>query len=160
MHFPYDKALFKKHVWFYVAIQVVLWAKVTLFYFLYGQGILLRLIEPAYTLAPLLMPQVFTSGLLILDWLFHNLVHLALGVSIFLFARRVKKINLTELLLMILVADVLHNVGYWFTNSFTSLLSMGLDFVDDFVLMMLFFYLCYFLSKRYKWFNKLLPVNW
>ena len=120
MHFPYDAKLFKKHALFYIAIQVVLWLKVALFYYLYGQGILLRLIEPTYTLAPLLAPQVFTSNLLVFDWLFHQAVHLALAVSIFLFARRVKKINLTELVPLVLIADVLHNVGYWFTNSFTS----------------------------------------
>lgn len=160
MRFPYDEKLFKKHALFYVAVQVVLWLKVALFYYLYGQGILLRLIEPSYTLAPLLMPQVFTSNLLIADWLFHTAVHIALGVMFYLFARRAKSIKLVELVPLVLIADALHNVGYWFTNSFSSSLGMALDFVDDFVLMTLFIYLFAFLSRRYKWFGKLLPMKW
>lgn len=157
---PYNEKLFKKHVLFYVAIQIVLWVKLAVFYFLYGQGILLRLIEPTYTFAPLLMPQVFTSNLLVLDWLFHQLIHLSLGVMVFLFARRVKALSLGQLFSIVLAADVLHNFGYWLTNSFSSSLEMYLDFVDDFVLMALFIYLFHFLCKRYKWFGKLLPAKW
>ncbi len=157
MALPYEEKLFKKHVLLYVAIQVVLWIKVSAFYFLYGQGILLRLIEPFYTFAPILSPQVFASNLLVFDWLFHQLIHLSLGIMIFLFARRIKTISFAQLFPIVLFADVLHNVGYWFTNSFNSFNSLALDFVDDFVLMVLFICLFYFLSKQYKWFSELLP---
>lgn len=160
MRFPYDAKLFTKHVSFYIAIQIVLWVKLAIFYFLFGQGILLRLLEPQYTFAPFLAPQVFTSNLLVLDWFFHTTVHVALGVMFYLFARRMgKSIKLTELVPLVLAADALHNVGYWFTNSFTSFNGLALDFVDDFVLMTLFIYLFYFLSKRYKWFRNLLPTT-
>lgn len=160
MRFPYEDKLFKKHALVYITIQVVLWLKVALFYYLYGQGILLRLIEPTYTFAPLLMPEVFTSNLLIIDWLFHQLIHLSLGVMVFLFARRVKALNLGQLFSIVLVADVLHNFGYWLTNSFTSTTSLVLDFVDDFALFVIFYYLFRFLCAKYKWFGKLLPKSW
>ncbi len=131
----------------YLAIHLVLWTKVLLFYQLYGQGILLRLLDPQYTLAPLLSPYVFTSNLLIFDWLFHQAIHVSIAVVIFLFARRFSP-SLVKLVPIILIADVLHNVGYWFTNAFATFDLLAFDFIDDFIFMLLFYYLCKFFFKQ------------
>ncbi len=140
MKAPYSEKLFKKHVFLYIAVQVVLWIKVLLFYNFFGQGILMRLSEPFYTLAPFLSPEVFTSNLLVFDYLFHQTVHVAIWVLIAIFAAKAVKLKFKHLLALTLIANVLHNVGYWITNSFTDFDALLLDFVQDGVLLILFFY--------------------
>ncbi len=160
MKSPHKENSFKKHALLYIGIQVVLWAKVALFFYLYGKGVLLQVIEPFYTFAPILMPGIFASPLLVADWAFHQLIHLSLAVMIFLFARRAPAPKIVQVIPIVLVADILHNVGYWFTNTFATTLDLVVDFGEDFFLFIVFYYLFAYAHKRYKWFGKLLPEKW
>ncbi len=131
---PYNSALFKRHVLFYLLIQVVIWIKVAIFYSLYGHGIVFGTFAPPNLEFLTVFPFNF-------DWIFHQTMHLLIFFALFLFARRVKEPDNFQLTIFFAIAIFLHNVSYWLTAVFSNLSSLVIDAASDFALLFILFYL-------------------
>jgi hypothetical protein len=148
--FGFEAGQFWKDYRFYSVIQVLIWIKVTLFFFFFGRGISFAgqpiLINAIVTVIP-----QFGNMLHVGDFIFHQLMHLLIAGWVFLLAKHVKRVNPLELSALFLVADVMHNVGYWLTFSHPSSLYSVMDFISDFFTLWVFFGLFYGLLSRWPW---------
>lgn len=132
---PYDLKLFRSHALFYVALQVIIWIKVFFFYSLYGHGYFVPSV-----FVPFIAPHLLAAPHLLFDYVFHQVLHFLILIALFLFARRIANPNVLQLIFFFAVAVFLHNVGYWFTNSYDSFGEIVVDAALDFALLFILFY--------------------
>lgn len=146
--FGYKNELFKKHALFFVLIQFAIWFKVVVFYVFFGKGVL----YPAPFLPPaffVYLEKAINSGILgVIDFGFHTLMHLLIALIVLLFSFNAKKLPFTPLLFLAITGSVLHNIGYWFTNVFSSPSQLALDFVSDALFLVFFVYFFSFLARH------------
>jgi hypothetical protein len=90
----------------------------------------------------------FSQSVLFVDRAFHEVMHVLILVSVFSFAQALKEFNFLKLFPVMVVAVVLHNVGYWFTRHFPSMELLVLDFFTDLFLLYFFTFLFYFLARK------------
>ena len=146
-----SKNSFNRLVIFYIAIQAVIWVKTLIFLFLFGKGryeyLIDRLIEnPFFFVAPLYSGQ----PVLLVDFIFHQIMHALIAISVFIFAKNAKKFNPISLSPFFALASFFHNVSYWFTNVFGSRSLIAFDFVVDIIFLYFFFYLFRGIVKIFK----------
>lgn len=145
---PFEK--FHKNALFYVFLQVVILAKVLVFFALTGRGQTDALAwSPHLFLNPLSFVQAFFSfsALEQFDLLFHQSMHVLIAVSVFVFAKQAAKNNFSELFKIFFAASVLHNIGYWLTRVFPGPGLLLLDFFGDIAALFFFYFLFRFLCK-------------
>lgn len=128
---------------FYLLIQIIIWVKVYFFFQWFGYGqVAIR--------APYL-PQ----NILIADLLFHQLMHVLIAVAAFVFGKQLHGINEIKLGIIVLVAVVLHNAGYWFTRVYTTPYAIISDFLNDVVLLYSFIVMSHYFAKKHLFLKKL-----
>ena len=131
-HFGYNhKELFLRDWLWYVGVNAVLFFKVVLFFFVFGHGISYYG-QPIYLDVPFASVPVFGSLVNILDYFFHQLMHLSIAVWVFLVAKHARRIDLVSYALLFALASFLHNVGYWLTASHPSWAYSVMDYFIDY----------------------------
>ena len=110
----------------YVLLQVVVWAKSIWFFLLFGYGKVLHFNEAA-----------FPAGMIVLDYFFHETVHVLIGLLALLFGYNMQKLDWNRLVAVVLVAVFLHNLFYWITASHPSIEYAVFDFARDFAILLL-----------------------
>ncbi|MDP2666180.1 MAG: hypothetical protein Q8P05_01605 [Candidatus Diapherotrites archaeon] len=144
MHVGYrHHSLFRRHWNFYVALQVLIFIKVILFYIFLGHGVSYAG-QPMWLDLPFIGIPVFGNPIHVFDYIFHQLMHALIFVWVFLLAKHIRKIEWKNLALLFLVAVVLHNIGYWLTASHPSLAFSVRDFLVDYASLWVFFGLARF----------------
>ncbi len=133
--------LFVRDFMFYTAIQATIFVKVIIFVAVFGAGISYAGQPLALDLPFIAMP-VFGNTIHAFDYFFHQLMHVLIFFWMFLLAKHVKAFKPLELALLFLLADVMHNIGYWLTYSHPSVAFSIRDFFTDYVALWLFFLLC------------------
>lgn len=136
--------------YFYVGIQVLLLAKVLIFFLFFGKGISYTG-QPVWLNIPFIAVPVFGNIVHVAEYVFHQFVHVAIFFWVFALARELKDVRWGKMILLYLVAVTLHNVGYWLTASHPSLLYSMRDFATDFIALWGFFFLS-------RWAFRHLPV--
>ena len=104
----------------YVVLQVIIWIKCAVFFYLYGNGSVTmfnRFLFPANAIA--------------FSFFFHEAMHVAIGILALLFGKNLKKIEWTKLVAVIFAAVFIHNLAYWFTRTHTSIAFSAFDFASD-----------------------------
>ncbi len=104
----------------YIAIQVAIWSKCSVFFLLFGHGKVLPFNVSA-----------FPKSALFFDWIFHALGHFAIGVLALLYGFSLKEFRLLHIVPRVFAAVLLHNVAYWFTYSHPTVLYSAVDFGSD-----------------------------
>ncbi len=142
LHLEKEKTL-QKTVFFYVFIQVAIWAKVLVYFILLGSGQTVAIHTPHVFLNPLLFFESFLSfnGVERFDLLFHQTMHVLIALCVFLLSKHYFGKKISELFKIFFVAAVLHNVGYWLTNVFASPELLLIDFFGDIFALFFFYYL-------------------
>ncbi len=140
-------ALFLRDWMFYVTIQVLIFFKTIVFYFFFGKGISYAG-QPLLFAAPFVSVPVFLNAIQLWEFFFHQIMHILILFWTLLLAKHTVKVNWLELGKLFFVAVVLHNVGYWFTNTHPSLNFSIRDFATDFIALVLFFALFRLAFKR------------
>lgn len=139
--FGYAHALFRRHWYFYVAIQFLIFIKVLAFYPVFGHGIS-YFGQPLAWDIPFAALPVFGNWIHVLDYFFHQAMHLSIALWVFLVAKHVKRIDIFSYALLFVLAAVLHNAGYWITAAHPNWNYSVLDFFIDYV--SLWFFLAFF----------------
>ena len=137
----------RKHsraVIFYLLIQIIIWVKVFFFFQWFGFGAVSEHSE-----------QFFTEEQKLFDLAFHQSMHLLIAISAFTLGKKLGKINDRELVSIVLVAVVLHNIGYWFTRVFETIAGALIDFVTDAVMLYTFTITSSYLAKKYAFFRNI-----
>jgi len=129
---------------FYLLVQIVIWIKAALFFQWFGAG-----------QVSLSNQHLFPSQALLPDWVFHEAMHVLIAVAAFSFGRKLDKINYMKLFLIVLIAVVLHNIGYWLTNVFNTFYGLILDFAMDTIVLFAFIIASNYLAKKYSFFRNL-----
>ncbi|MBI4044190.1 MAG: hypothetical protein HY392_00605 [Candidatus Diapherotrites archaeon] len=145
---PFEK--FHKNALFYVFLQVVILAKVLVFFAFIGRGQTGALQwSPHLFINPVAFVQAFFSFTAIerFDLLFHQSMHVLIAASVFVFAKQAKQNNMAELFKVFFAASVLHNAGYWLTGVFSSPWILLLDFFGDIAALFFFYFVFRFLCK-------------
>ncbi|MDP2973561.1 MAG: hypothetical protein Q8N60_00780 [Candidatus Diapherotrites archaeon] len=132
----------KKIAALYVALQGIIWAKTIVFFQLYGFG-------KAGNFNRVFFPQ----DAILFNFVFHETMHVAIGVLALLFGANMQKIELGKLTVVVFAAVSLHNVSYWFTKSHPSALLSLFDFASDYLILTAFV-LVGFALNRAKIFDK------
>ncbi len=114
-----DKKLVRIALW-YVLLQTIIWAKCTLFFALFGHGR-----TALFNLA------AFSQEALVLNFWFHEAMHVGIAILALLFGKNLKKLEWAKLAAIVFVAVALHNVGYWLTESHSSIGYSVFDFAFD-----------------------------
>lgn len=109
----------------YVALQLLIWAKCTAFFLFYGHG-----------KAMLFSAASFPEGVLFYDWLFHELMHVSIGVLALLYGKNLSEFRVRRVLPRILLAVFIHNLFYWLTATHPSTLYSVLDFGSDSIILL------------------------
>ena len=105
---------------YYVLLQLVIWAKSAMFFFYFGHGKVLRFSVSA-----------FPQNILLIDSIFHTSVHVLIGMMALAFGANIEKLKAKELVVAVFAAVLLHNIGYWFTNSHPGIYYSVYDFAVD-----------------------------
>ncbi len=138
-YFGYSsKQSFLRDWMFYVSIQVIIFIKTVIFFFLFGHGIS-YVGQPVVANLLFVALPVFGNPVHVGDFLFHQLMHVLIAVWVLLLAKHVKKVDWFELGVLFFIATVLHNVGYWLTRAHPSWAYSFRDFGVDFVALFIFF---------------------
>jgi len=138
--FGTPEKIFVRDFAFYLSIQIVIWFKVILTFFLFGKGISFSGLPIAVHL-PFSSIFVFQNVYQVWEWGFHFLMHFFIAVWVFLLVKHVQKIVLHELIFLGGLAVFLHNVAYWFTRSHMSWRFSVWDILADFFSLVFFFVL-------------------
>ncbi len=131
---------------FYVLIQLLILVKVVLLFFWLGQGISYRG-QPTFINLPFIAVPAFGSIIHVLDYAFHQLMHVSIALWVFLLAKHMHQFKPFSIFRLFLVASLLHNVGYWITKSHPSWAYSLQDYVTDFVALWAFFGLFWLAMK-------------
>lgn len=133
---------------YYVLIQATIWIKTIVFFLVLGVGISYRS-QPVLIQLPFIALPYFQDNIFfLLDFLFHQLMHVAIALWVFLLAKHLKEFKPFSLAKLFFVAVVLHNISYWFTRSHASLEYSLKDFVQDYIALWMFLFF-FMLLLRY-----------
>ncbi len=138
-----DKRTFTRDWMFYVSIQLIIFIKVLIFFYLFGNGVSYSS-QPLAINIPFAAVPVFGNLFHVWEYLFHQLMHVLIAFWALLMAKHVKKINVKQTIMLFGLATILHNVGYWLTYSHPSLAFSANDFMTDFAALWVFFLVFYF----------------
>lgn len=140
----------------YTILQLVIWAKCLVFFYYFGYG---KVTD--FSVA------VFSQQVVFIDFLFHEFMHVAIGVLALLFGASFKKIKWKRLWIMVFAAVAMHNLAYWLTVSHSSIAYSAVDFVSDSVLLMIFVVagsllekILPRLNKRFKFVDRVRCIQW
>lgn len=137
--FGYKSEKFFLRDWmFYVTVQALIFVKVVAFYTLFGHGISYYG-QPLLLNVPFAAVPLFGNLFQVWEFFFHQLMHIFILFWVLLLAKHIVKLNWLEMGKLFFVAVVLHNIGYWFTYSHSSILFSLQDFATDFVALFFFF---------------------
>ena len=135
----------------YVAVQVVIWAKAAWFFMAFGYGS----VSP-YNII------FFPPEMVTFSNVFHEAMHVAIGILALLFGKNLVKIEWPKFLATLAVAVTIHNVAYWFTKAHLSFSFSVMDFFADAIVLSAFVLLAFSLKKwikpleqRFKWLKTL-----
>jgi len=129
----------KRVIALYVIVQAVLWAKNAVFFFTYGHGKVVREIRP-----------IVPSEISVLDFVFHFLVHVIIAVLAIAFGKNLLRFDFFEILTVVAIAVLLHDVGYWLTRSHPGVIYSILDFGLDCALLLSAIFAGFILSRHKK----------
>lgn len=141
-----DPATFQRDWLYYVAIQMLIFVKVVLFFIFFGHGIS-YFTQPLALNIPFVAMPVFGNLIMVWEFLFHQIMHVLIAFWVLLFVKHMKRFNAWETAKLFFIATILHNVGYWFTATHPSWLFSARDFLTDFAGLWIFFTLFWVLLK-------------
>ncbi len=135
----------------YALFQVVIWTKAVWFFLTIGWGSV-----SSYNRI------FFPPEMILFSLLFHETMHVVIGILALLFGKNLAKIEWPKLLATIAVAVAIHNVAYWFTKAHLSASLSVIDFFTDYIVLIAFVLLAFSLKKyirrleqRFKWLKTL-----
>ncbi|MFH0970807.1 MAG: hypothetical protein V1776_05100 [Candidatus Diapherotrites archaeon] len=140
--------IFWKYFMFYLAIQILIWIKVGIFYFWFGYGISYYA-QPLLWDAPFVAVPAFGNLFHVWEFFFHQIMHVLIAVWVFLLAKHANKMDWGELAGLFFGVVILHNVGYWFTFAHPTILFSVSDFLTDYVSLWVFFLVFSFFLHLY-----------
>ena len=122
----------------YIALQVVIWVKSFAFFSLYGFGRVARFNR-----------QFFSQDVILFDFLFHEAMHIGIGLLALWFGKNLKKLELLKLFAIVFIAVFLHNLAYWLTKSHKDILYSATDFASDSLILLAVIVVGYALGKKF-----------
>ena len=135
--------MFDKKMWkisaVYVLLQIVIWAKSLAFFQWHGFGRVAGFNRFA-----------FSPEAIFFDFVFHEAMHVAIGVLALVFGARLRRLEWAKLALAVAVAVAVHNLAYWFTASHQSLSFSVIDFVSDFAILLAFVVAGYVVRRHWQ----------
>jgi len=111
----------------YTVLQLVIWVKTVLYFLQYGGG---RVAD--FSLA------AFPAEAVLWDFVFHEAMHVSIGILALLFGARIKRIEWPKLVVIVFIAVAVHNFAYWLTASHPSIGISAIDFARDCVILLAF----------------------
>ena len=123
----------------YALFQVVIWVKAVWFFTSFGYGNV-----SSYNRI------FFPPEMILFSFLFHEAMHVVIGILALLFGKDLVKIEWPKLLATIAAAVAIHNVAYWFTKAHLSVSFSVIDFFTDFIVLIAFVLLAFSLKKYIK----------
>lgn len=134
---------------FYVSIQVLIWIKTIIFFLVLGAGISYRGQPVLISLPFIALPEYHNNILFLLDFLFHQLMHVAIALWVFALAKHMKVFKPWAIAKLFAVAVLLHNISYWLTRSHVSLEYSLKDIFTDYIALWMFLFLFMMLLRHY-----------
>ncbi|MEK6901962.1 MAG: hypothetical protein AABX02_00035, partial [archaeon] len=131
-------ATFRRDWMLYVAIQLVIFIKVVLFFIFFAKGVSYGG-QPLAVDLPFVAMPVFGNLFHIWEYLFHQIMHVLIAFWVILLVKHTKKFDVKQTAKLFVIATILHNVGYWVTGSHPSWLYSLRDFATDYVALWGFF---------------------
>jgi len=125
----------------YLLLQGIIWVKSAAFFAMFGHGKALEFVQGN-----------FPPEALAFDFIFHEGMHVAIGILALSFGKNIKKIAWAKLAALIAIAVFTHNVGYWLTASHPGITYSLIDFTRDSIILMAFVVAGYYLKRP---FNKI-----
>jgi len=122
----------------YIALQVIILAKCAWFFALYGFGRV-----DSWNAA------FFPANTVFLDFVFHEAMHVGIGILALWFGKNLKRIEWIKLVVVVFVAVALHNVGYWFSSSHAGIVYSAVDFAKDSAILLAFVVVGFFLARAW-----------
>jgi hypothetical protein len=121
---------------FYVVLQLLIGVKCLFFFFFYGRG----------RAMPFSLFD-FPSDALFFDFVFHELMHVLIGLLALVYGMNVPEFRVGFLLPRIFFAVFIHNFFYWLTNVHPSVIYSVIDFGSDSVILLSFVFTGFLLGK-------------
>ncbi len=132
---------FWKDFRFYVLIQLLIWIKTIIFFFVFGKGLSYQGQPTLVNIPFIALPFFDGNPIFILDYAFHQSMHLSIALWVFLLAKHMKEFKFFSMAKLFFVAVILHNVSYWLTRSHASLAYSIKDFIQDYIALWMFWLL-------------------
>lgn len=120
----------------YMLLQAVIWIKSAAYFSMFGHG---KVLSSSRSLFP--------QEALFFDFLFHEFMHVAIGILALSFGKNFEKLEWLKLVGMIAIAVFFHNVGYWFTASHPNIAYSVIDFIRDTIILLAFVVAGFYLKK-------------
>lgn len=132
---------------YYVSVQALIWIKTIILFLWIGMGVSYRG-QPLLLSIPFVALPYYQSNLLFLvDFLFHQLMHVAIALWVFLLAKHMKEFKPFSIAKLFVVAVFLHNISYWLTRSHVSLAYSLKDVLTDYLALWMFLFFFMFVLR-------------